>query len=508
MFAPVHLFGEGEDREEDRRKNQAAHGGHRLGEQIHDRGGEQNHPDRGQSDGDLDPKQVKVGRHLPVAHSLVAVAQHQHGDGFEDETPDHAEGIRFTQGVDVAPADDDGEELQSNDEIDDAIGGAVALVRTTEPIGEHAVFRDAIEHAIRADDGGVDRARENQESDNHDEGAEGQAHDLRADHMHGEAGDQVVAVHLHADVVRDQHDREQRDEAGEDEAINADDDGGALQVLKFRVRQFAIDLCQRFFAAHRQDGVSKAYDEAENAEHVRQLAVFPEAERFFAVVDIGESGEWGQVAADLQQGEPGPAEQHHHHDGRDLHDPERLLAGLLDTLDVLPPEVERDRHGEHDCGGIDADLRRAVEQAVNGGRDPAPGVGDDDGVVDQARDVLPRGNAGDRTSQYVIEHQGGDAELGEGAAEGFLDHTIDAAPHEHRAAFHVDGSDREGKQHNAQHEPGRALANRLFGDAAGVKGGRTQVVENDGGGSPVGDEGEHHRGRYHDANPVVAGWCV
>ncbi len=254
--------------------------------------------------------------------------------------------------------------------------------------------------------------------------------------------------------------------------------------------------------------MAEADDQSENAEHVRQFAVFPEAERFVAVVDVGKGRERRQVAADLQQGEQRPAEQHHHHHGRDLHDPERLFAGFLDALDVLPPEVEGDGHGEQDRGGVDADLRRAVEHVMNGGGDPAAGVGDGDGVVDQAGDVLSRGNAGDRPGQYVVEHQRRDTELGEGAAESFFDDTIDAAAHEHRAAFHVDGTDGEGEQHDAQNKPGSALANRLFGDAAGIESGRTEVVENDGGSSPVGDEGEHDRGRNYNANPVIAGGCV
>ena len=126
MLAAVHFFGESEDREKDNRKNQAAHRGHRLGEEIHDGGGQQNHADRGQSDRDFDSEEMKIGRHFPVALAFIAVAQNQHGDGFEDEAPDHAESIGFTEGVDVAPADDDGEELQSDDEVDDAVGGAIA----------------------------------------------------------------------------------------------------------------------------------------------------------------------------------------------------------------------------------------------------------------------------------------------------------------------------------------------------------------------------------------------
>jgi hypothetical protein len=120
----------------------------------------------------------------------------------------------------------------------------------------------------------------------------------------------------------------------------------------------------------------------------------------------------------------------------------------------------------------------------------------------------PGGNAGDRTGQDVIEHQGGNAEFGEGAAESFFHDAIDAAPHEHGATLHIDGADSEGEQHDAQNKPWGAFADGLFGDASGVESGRAEIVENDGGGSPVGDKGEHHRGRNHNANAVIAGWCV
>ena len=134
-------------------------------------------------------------------------------------------------------------------------------------------------------------------------------------------------------------------------------------------------------------------------------------------------------------------------------------------------------------------------------------VGGDEDVVDQAGDVLASGNAGDRPGEDVIEHQGRDADLGEGAAESFFDDAVDAAAHEHRAAFHVDGAHGKEKQHDAEMNQGADFADRLLRDAAGIKGGGTEVVQNDGGSSPVGNEGEHHRGRDHDANPVVAGGC-
>ena len=40
--------------------------------------------------------------------------------------------------------------------------------------------------------------------------AEDQAQHLRADHVHGEAGDQIVFVHRDADRVRNEHHGQQR----------------------------------------------------------------------------------------------------------------------------------------------------------------------------------------------------------------------------------------------------------------------------------------------------------
>ena len=52
----------------------------------------------------------------------------------------------------------------------------------------------------------------------------------------------------------------------------------------------------------------------------------------------------------------------------------------------------------------------------------------------------------------------------------------------------------------AEDEPGGRFPDRLLGDAGGIKRRRAQIVEHDGGGTPVGDESEHDRGRNHDAN--------
>ena len=56
----------------------------------------------------------------------------------------------------------------------------------------------------------------------------------------------------------------------------------------------------------------------------------------------------------------------------------------------------------------------------------------------------------------------------------------------------------------ARMNQGADLADRLLRNAAGIKGRRAKIVENDGGGSPVGDERQHHRRGDHNANAIVA----
>src|SRR5215472_12344506 len=102
---------------------------------------------------------------------MVLESQHQHGDGIEGETPDHAEGVRLTQGIYIAPAGDDGHHLQADDQVNQAVTGAVLAVRPPEPVGEYTVFGYTVQNAVGTDDGSVDGAGENQETYNHHEDA-------------------------------------------------------------------------------------------------------------------------------------------------------------------------------------------------------------------------------------------------------------------------------------------------------------------------------------------------
>ena len=350
VLAPVDALGNGEDQEERAGKTQPGNRGDRLGEQIQDGGAEQHQKDGEQSHRNLVAGDGDVGRHFPAAFALVLDAQHQHGQAVEGEAPDHAEGVGLAQQVHVAAAHQDGEDLQNHDQVDDPVGGAESRMRLAEPVGENAVFRNAVENAVGTDDRGIDRARKDQEADHHHEGRGKQPQQQRAVLIHGEAGDQVVLVNRDPHRVRNDHHEQQRREPGKDEAVNRDDDGGALQVLQLGMGQFAVDLGQRFLAAHGQHGMAEGDQDAENGEFrgqtVRQVGVLQKAQRFVAELQaVGSRQRHGLVAL-LHQGNGRPAQQDDHHHRGDLHYPQGLLAGFLNPLGVLPPEVRWSRPGQ------------------------------------------------------------------------------------------------------------------------------------------------------------------
>ena len=171
----VDLFRNLENHEQREREADARNGRDLLGEQVDDRGREQNRERQREAERKIlaagtEPFQIQ--RHPPQAMVLVLVAQDEHRQRFENEAPDDAEGVSLAQHEHVAARQYDGGYLQHRDHIHDAVVGAVFLVRMAEPVEQHAVFRDARQHAGRTDDRGVHRAGENQKSDEHHECAQ------------------------------------------------------------------------------------------------------------------------------------------------------------------------------------------------------------------------------------------------------------------------------------------------------------------------------------------------
>src|SRR6476646_10305930 len=251
-LAFVHVLGDGEDEEESEREDQTCHRGHLFGEQVHNRRGEQYQMHRGQADGKLDLPDLDIRRHTPPAFALVLEAQYQHGQAVEGKTPDHAESVSFAQDVNITAAGDDGDELHRHNQVDNAIAGAKALVRTAEPVSKNSVFRDAVQNAIGPDDRGIDGAGQDQETHDNNEDPEDELKQVRPDHVHGHSADQVVFVHADANRVRNDHDGQHGTDAGEHKTEYGNDQRGPLQVAQLGAGDLAINLGQGLFAAHGQ----------------------------------------------------------------------------------------------------------------------------------------------------------------------------------------------------------------------------------------------------------------
>src|SRR6478752_6673332 len=120
MSRDVDSLGNREYQEKGHRKADAINGGVLLGEQVDHCGDHKDHSGRGQTDWDFFIADADVARDF-VFLVMALKAKRQHAKRLEGEAPDHAEGIRFAQQIDIPAAEDDSGHLQQRDEVDDAI---------------------------------------------------------------------------------------------------------------------------------------------------------------------------------------------------------------------------------------------------------------------------------------------------------------------------------------------------------------------------------------------------
>src|SRR6266581_2027901 len=130
------------------------------------------------------------------------------------------------------------------------------------------------------------------------------------------------------------------------------------------------------------------------------------------------------------------------------------------------------------------------------------------GFTEQSGEVLAGSHTTDRPRENIIEHQRGDTELSEAAAKSLLDGAVHPASHKHAATLDIDRAHGIGKQHDAEDEPGRSLADVAFRLTARVIRGRGQVVEDNGGGAPEGNETQQRGGGHQNArNSITPAAC-
>src|SRR5216683_1482243 len=227
-------LGNGEHNVQNHGKDAAGHGRHGLGEEVHDGDQEQRQGNQAETHRNLHSANRKVQRNLELALPRTRVAQYKNGEAVHREAPDDAEGVKIREESHIAAANENSENLQTDDDIDDAMAGAEARVRLAKPFGEHAIFRNAIQHSVGADDSGVHGPGKNECAHDYDEAMKNQADDQRSLETHGQAANQVVQI-------------------------------GAFN--------FAVNLGERLFSAHGQHGVAERNEDGHDAKHVRQTAV-------------------------------------------------------------------------------------------------------------------------------------------------------------------------------------------------------------------------------------------
>src|SRR5712672_4122469 len=184
-------LGNGEHDVQDYRKDAAGHGGYRLGEQVRYRDQEQRERNQSEAHRNLHSAEIKIERDLELALAGTRITQDQHRQAIHREAPDHSEGIQVREESHIAAADKYGENLQAHDDVDNSVAGPKAGMRLPKPLGEDAVFGNAIQHSVGTDDCGVHRASENKRSYHHDEPMKNQTGNQGSLKTHGQAADEV-----------------------------------------------------------------------------------------------------------------------------------------------------------------------------------------------------------------------------------------------------------------------------------------------------------------------------
>src|SRR6185437_12764073 len=240
-------------------------------------------------------------------------------------------------------------------QIQDAVRGPISLLRLAEPVGKNAIFGETVQNSVRTDDRGVHRSGQHQDADKHNKYVEDQAQGQRPDQVHRQAANQVF-LELPANGVRDDHHRKEGRTRGEDQAVKENDPGGFLQVGKLRVLDFAIHLSHGFLAAHRENGMAQSNQDSNETNRVRKRTAVQPAQRASVVTlvvsKVVKAGQRWKMRAAHPKRVTAPYNHDDDHRRRNLHDAQGFFAGLRNTLDVFPPEVERTNDRENRRRGV------------------------------------------------------------------------------------------------------------------------------------------------------------
>src|SRR5207244_362583 len=100
----------------------------------------------------------EIQGHPKCPFAAVLISKNQYRQTFRRKAPHDAERICFTEEKNISTAEHDREDLQSDDQIENAMGGAECPMRMAKPLRKNPVFGYPVQYAVGSDDGGVHRA--------------------------------------------------------------------------------------------------------------------------------------------------------------------------------------------------------------------------------------------------------------------------------------------------------------------------------------------------------------
>ena len=164
------------------------------------------------------------------------------------------------------------------------------------------------------------------------------------------------------------------------------------------MRNLAVNLGKCLFAAHSEDGVSETNQQDDPGDMRNESSVKPPQRLLVELHDPGMEGIRRYLDRNFEYRVRAPENQNHYHYRGDGHDLQRLCAGFVDTLDVLPPEIESNQDREYGRKVIFRERKRVMHVLAD--------------VLDEACEVLAGRNGADWAGQDIIEKQCRNRKLG------------------------------------------------------------------------------------------------
>ena len=130
--------------------------------------------------------------------------------------------------------------------------------------------------------------------------------------------------------------------AGEEQAVDEDHHAGALQVLHLRAARFRGTPARATPRRSSRESNGRSPTKIAIAVKVGQIVPFSHPSASSEKCRFRGSGTGGSVPPRWSSVSPHQTNQDDDHHGRDLHDPQRIVARLVQALRVAPPEVDRD----------------------------------------------------------------------------------------------------------------------------------------------------------------------